>query len=206
MWDAVWSGLQPQPLCTGFICSCLSPRVSVEEHLKNGGCIICGGNGVRVHSYVYPQPQMVLKHLVWHDGCGMQSEVVYIINHFVERHHSLHTSINYDLSNSKAHCLLLVVGCCRMPLHHIPSRPSSSFISVISSSFSSSLSSLPYNISSTASSTSKLNSIIFSHLRGVYHNPSLTTKDTLSLLSSNLDHQLHYHVVEVIHWRWTREF
>ena len=110
----------------------------------------------------------------------------------VFRHHSLHTFINYDFSsNFKTHHLLSVVGFFRLPIHSIPSQPSSSSHFYISSSFSLLSSSTPYDMVSTMFLTSKQNSIIFGCLRSVHRHPSCIIENTSSLLSSNCSHQLH---------------
>jgi hypothetical protein len=42
----------------------------------------CGGNDVRVHPYTLPAQFKVIKHLMYvQDVCGIQSEVVYSLNH-----------------------------------------------------------------------------------------------------------------------------
>ncbi len=76
MWDAVSGGLQPQPWHHNVIWALPYPNFSKFcPHLHRY-------NSVRVHPYTHPQHMKVLKHFLYIQyGCGMQSVVVYSLNH-----------------------------------------------------------------------------------------------------------------------------
>ncbi len=76
MWDAVSGGLQPRPWHHNVIWA--SPYPNFQKF----GPHLHRYNSVRVHPYAHPQHMKVLKHFIHIQyGCGMQSVVVYSLNH-----------------------------------------------------------------------------------------------------------------------------
>ncbi len=75
--DAVSSGLQPQPWHHTVIWAMPYPNFP-----KFGPHPLHSYNSVIVHPYAHPQHMKVLKHFMFIQyGCGMQSVVVYSLNH-----------------------------------------------------------------------------------------------------------------------------
>ncbi len=76
MWDAVSHGLQPQPWHHNVIWAPPYHNTSTfYPHLHRY-------NSVRMHPYAHPQHMKLLKHVIYIQyGCGMQSAVVYSLNH-----------------------------------------------------------------------------------------------------------------------------
>jgi hypothetical protein len=76
MWEAIYSGLQPQPWHHGIISTRQSQRIA-KNLTQLWQC-----NSVSVHSYAYVPHWKVKKHFIYvHYGCGKQSEVDYSLNH-----------------------------------------------------------------------------------------------------------------------------
>ncbi len=114
MWDAVSSGRQllwhhniiwapPNP---NF------PKLCHHRHRYNS---------VRMHPYAHPQYMMVLKHFIYIQyGCGMQSAVVYSLNHDTTMSFGLRlTPISKKLAPTCTGIAITVQGCTNMPNHSI---------------------------------------------------------------------------------------
>jgi hypothetical protein len=67
---------------------------------------LCQCNSVRVHSYTYPQPMMVLKHILFMKcGYGKQTVVVNSLNNVImPSFHSSHASPNYQNLGQLCQC------------------------------------------------------------------------------------------------------